>query len=811
VSGAPFPAGTVTFLFTDVEGSTRLLAEHGDGYPELLAEHRRLLRGAFAAHGGVEVDTQGDAFFIAFARASDAVAAAHAGQEALAATPVRVRMGLHTGEPRLTGEGYVGMDVHRGARIAAAGHGGQVLVSEQTARLLDGTPLRDLGVHRLKDVGETRVFQLGDGDFPPLKTLFHTNLPTSPNPLVGRKKELIDVVRLLTVEHTRVVTLTGPGGTGKTRFAVAAAAEVSDAFADGTWFVDLSAVREYALVLPTIATTLGAQASLREHIGRRELLLVLDNLEQVVEAARDLGELVSACSGLQLLTTSREPLHISQEREYPLKPLPESPAVELFRQRAHVDVDYDIAAQICDRVDRLPLAIELAAARVKVLEPGALLDRLEQRLPLLASRSRDAPERQRTLHSTIAWSYELLAAKERTLFGRLAVFAGGCTLEAAEAVCEADIDTLESLVEKSLLRRRDERFVMLETIREYALERLAASGQADAVRRRHAEFFLELALSAGLYIEAEIEQRHDLVLADQDNLRAAVDWAAAVGETQFALELMVAMENFWVSTSPAEAARRFERLLPPVRPADGIYARALRVWGTVEAPQDPERGRQLLEEAQAIFEHLGDDLGRALILPRLTSWALEDGHLDRAEAMTREALAVFRARNFTKAAVPQIGLLGEIACRRGDYATGLALLVESADAAAGIGFRWWRGVALATAAEYGVQAGRTEDAERWGTDALSLLAAIRHRTATVITLACLAQIAAERGERERAGTLWGAVEAEEARAAVPGWETERQRFEGAVLADADADFARGRASGRALALEDAVRVAVADA
>src|SRR3954469_24508439 len=237
------PRGTVTFLFTDVEASTRLLAEHGDAYADLLAEHRRLLRDAFTAHGGVEVDTQGDAFFVAFARASDAAAAAAAGQRALGPTPVHVRMGLHTGEPQVTEEGYVGMDVHRGARIAAVGHGGQVLVSEQTARLLDGSPLRDLGTHRLKDVGEARIFQLGDGDFPPLKTLYQSNLPTPANPLVGRKKELVDVLRLLTRDRARVVTLTGPGGTGKTRFSIAAAEECADAYTAGVWFADLSPVR----------------------------------------------------------------------------------------------------------------------------------------------------------------------------------------------------------------------------------------------------------------------------------------------------------------------------------------------------------------------------------------------------------------------------------------------------------------------------------------------------------------------------------------------------------------------------------------
>jgi predicted ATPase/class 3 adenylate cyclase len=496
------PTGTVTFLFTDVEGSTRLLHEYGERYADLLAEHRRLLREAFARHGGVEVDTQGDAFFYAFARASAALAAAREAQDALERTPVRVRIGIHTGEPELTEEGYVGLDVHKAARIAAAGHGGQVLVSEQTARLTGGAGLRDLGEHRLKDLtAPERIYQAGAGDFPPPKTLYRTNLPVPANPLVGRKKELIDVVRLLAVDRARAVTLVGPGGIGKTRFSLAAAAELVDHFPDGTWFVDLSAVRDPALVLSAIASALAAQVELSEHIADRQLLLVLDNLEQVVEAAANLSDLLAACPKLQLLGTSREPLRIAAEVEYGLRPLPESPAVELFRQRARaaargLEVDYSLAADICARVDSLPLAIELAAARVKVLDPSSLRERLERRLPLLASRSRDLPERQRTLHATIAWSYELLSAEEQELFRQLAVFAGGATLDAAERVAEADLDVLESLVDKSLLRRRGDRFTMLETIREYAAERLHEADDADLVRRRHADFFLALAESA---------------------------------------------------------------------------------------------------------------------------------------------------------------------------------------------------------------------------------------------------------------------------------------------------------------------------
>jgi predicted ATPase len=811
VSGAPLPTGTVTFLFTDVEGSTRLLAEHGGAYAELLAEHRRLLREAFAAHGGVEVDTQGDAFFVAFARASDALAAARAGQESLAGTPVRVRIGLHTGEPQLTDEGYVGMDVHRGARIAAAGHGGQVLVSEQTARLLDGASLRDLGVHRLKDVGEVRVYQAGEADFPPLKTLYQTNLPTPANPLVGRKKELIDVVRLLTLERPRVVTLTGPGGTGKTRFSVAAAAEAVDSFADGTWFVDLSALRDAALVLPTIAATLGAQAPLREHIGHRQLLLVLDNLEQVVDAARDLGELVSSCPGLQVLGTSREPLHIAPEREYPLKPLPESPAVELFRQRAGAEVPYDIAARICERVDRLPLAIELAAARVKVLDPGLLLDRLEHRLPLLASRSRDLPERQRTLHSTIAWSYELLAPDEQTLFSRLAVFAGGCTLEAAEAVCDAGVDTIESLVDKSLLRRRAERFLMLETIREFAAECFDETGEAEAIRRRHAKFLLELARSANLRQEAEGEQRHDLIIPERDNVRSAMAWAAASGEVELGLELLIALENFWATNDLHEGHRWARELFErgedlPVE----LRAGALRVLGNTSVLlEGAEAPMRYYEQSLAEYRRAGDEHGIAIMLQRLALQVRQFGDARKARALAEESLQRCRQIGFTKGEAVAEGILGRLMRRDGDGAGALERLERSVELADRSGFWWWEAWTLVEIAEMLFEHGRPAEAGARARAALPLVARMGDRPGTIYILALLARLAAELDDPVRAGRLSGAIEAEEARAPTGPLEEELDEFARSIRARVSGpEYERGRAEGRALSLEQAVTEAL---
>jgi hypothetical protein len=420
------PTGTVTFLFTDIERSTRLLSELGDEYADVLAEHHRRIRDAVGRHGGIEMGTQGDGFSVVFPRAASAVAAAAEAQRSLAAGPVRVRMGVHTGEPSLTDEGYVGLAVHQAARIAAAGHGGQVVVSETTCALLDGEfELRDLGEHRLKDIGGTvRLFQLGRDQFPPLRSLSQGRLPVEPAPLLGRKDELDNLLHLLGTQRARLVTLTGPGGIGKTSLAVAAAAELVESFEDGVGLVELAAIREPSLVLAHIAESLGGEGDAAAQLGNRELLLVLDNLEQVISVAPEIAGLLSSAPNLSLVVTSREPLRIADEREFPLRPLAEAPAVELFRQRAEgvlpgFAADYARLAEICRRLDNLPLAIELAAARVKLLPPGELLGRLNQRLPMLTGTRRDLPERQRTLRASSffssAWACSAAAGRSMPL------------------------------------------------------------------------------------------------------------------------------------------------------------------------------------------------------------------------------------------------------------------------------------------------------------------------------------------------------------------------------------------------------------
>jgi predicted ATPase/class 3 adenylate cyclase len=635
------PSGTVTFLFTDVEGSTKLLHELGaTTYAAALAEHRRILREAFGAHGGVEVDTQGDAFFVAFPSAPGALEAARKAQEALAQGSIRVRMGLHTGVPHLTDEGYVGPDVHLGARIAAGGHGGQVLLSKETRELVEGD-LLDLGEHRVKDFAQPIwIFQLGPERFPPLKTISNTNLPRPASSFVGREREVAEVASLLQ-DGARLLTLTGPGGSGKTRLALEAAAELVAEFRNGVFWVGLAPLRDPTLVIDTIAQTLGAKDGLAEHIGDRELLLLLDNLEQVVEAAPELAALVEGCANLRLLTTSRELLRVRGEVEYAVPPLAEPEAVELFCTRSGLEPDETIA-ELCRRLDNLPLAVELAAARTSVLSPAQILERLSKRLDLLKA-GRDAEARQQTLRATIEWSYELLDEDEKRLFARLAVFAGGFTLEAAEQVAEADLDVLQSLVDKSLLRHTEERFWMLETIREFALERVEASSGADELLRRHAEYFL--ALSERAYEEQFISPAKWLPIleGEHENVRAALDWAQRASP-QMEAQLVGAVAPYWVRQGHVGELR--ERLLEALslhQSRDRIRARALtHVGGGAAAPWLVPDPHTYLDEALIIWRELGDAAGEAWGLETIGSAYLYAGEYDAARTYFEDSLAVRR-------------------------------------------------------------------------------------------------------------------------------------------------------------------------
>jgi predicted ATPase len=600
----------------------------------------------------VEVDTQGDAFLCVFRAARDAVLAATAAQQALAGTPVRVRIGVHTGEPALTEEGYVGLDVHRGARICAAAHGGQIVVSTTTSELLDGSVnLRDLGPHRLKDLSEPqRLYQvLAEGleqDFPPPRSeTVSSTLPRAASRLIGRAAEIAEIVQLVR-EGSRLVTLCGPGGAGKTRLALAVAEEIAPDFPDGAFFIDLSAVTDPDLVLPMIASTLGVNElsgqSLERLVQAKQMFLVLDNLEQLLDAVPNVAAVLDVGSDVHVLATSRAPLHLTAERVFTVPPLPESDAVALFAERAHASEE-PVIAELCRRLDGLPLAIELAAARASVLTPAAILARLEQRLPVLTSGPRDAPERQRTLRATIQWSCDLLGDDARTLFARLSVFAGGFTLEAAEAVCgDGVLDPLTTLVEHSLLRRRGERFAMLETIREFARESLAATAEEGEILDRHADHFLDFAESAYAgRLEAEMRCA-DVLEAELDNLRTALDRLEP--DAPRFLQLAGALGWFLhLHSHLAEGRDRLEAALAGAAGEPRHRARAHTGAGTIAGwTGDTQGARVHLEAAIALWRELDEAVETALALESF-GWALfVGGEDDESLQRFEDALALHR-------------------------------------------------------------------------------------------------------------------------------------------------------------------------
>jgi predicted ATPase/class 3 adenylate cyclase len=815
------PTGTVTFLFTDVEGSTQLLHELGaERYGTALAEHRRVLRAAFAANGGVEVDTQGDAFFVAFPTAPGALAAAAAATEALEEGSIRVRMGLHTGTPHLTEEGYVGADVHLGARIAASGHGGQVLLSRDTRDRLDpsNSLLLDLGEHRLKDFAEpVWIYQLGSQRFPPLKTISNTNLPRPASTFVGREREVEQVQALL--RDARLVTLSGPGGSGKTRLALEACAELVPEFRNGTFWVGLAALRDAGLVREEIAQTLGATDGLAEHIGERELLLLLDNFEQVVEAAPELASLVETCPNLRVLVTSRELLRVRGEVEYEVPPLAEPEAVRLFCERARLEPS-DEVVELCRRLDSLPLAVELAAARTSVLEPAEILERLEKRLDLLKG-GRDAEVRQQTLRATIEWSHELLDEEERRLFARLAVFAGGCTLAAAEEVCEVELDVLQSLVDKSLVRHSAGRFWMLETIREFAREKLEESGEGEHLRRRHAERFLMLAEEAEPYLleEGVAADWHggsswlDRLEAEVDNLRAALDWAESTGDKELAQRLAGALSEFWCGKEHVpEGQRRLELALQGGVPATPARAKAL--VGAAHMARDSgdfSIARARAQEALELYRQLGDARGMAHSTLWLGSAVADDRDFETARELFEDSGRRFRELGDEHNALFARRMVAWMFYELGDRKRARALHEENLLRARAIGNRGLEATTLGALASYAAEEGRVSDALRLAPETLRIYHETGSRQGVAQQLCRCADALAVAGREAIATRLLACAEAlheELGTRLLPHLVVENERTLAATRRQlGDAAFAEAWEQGRALTADQAVALA----
>ena len=674
-----------------------MLQELGrDAYVRALTAHRQLLRAAFTSHGGVEVEMQGDSFHFAFPYARDAVAAAVAGQRALLAhewesQPIAVRIGLHTGEPVQADGLYAGLDVHRAARVMSAGHGGQVLVSQQTAELVEGElaqgiSLLDLGEHRLKDLSAPqRLYQAFTDDlpaaFPPLKTLVvQTNLPVAASPFIGREREVEEICELVQA-GTRVVTVTGAGGTGKTRLALHAAAQLAERFPGGACWVPLAALTDATLVLPSILQALGAEEPLAAYLEEHPCLLLLDNFEHLLGAAGLLSTLLTAAPATRVLVTSRSPLRIDGEHEYRLEPLAEAEAVALFLERSRAGVPVapgSPVAEICARLDNLPLAVELAAARTRVLSPEALLARLEQRLPLLTGGRRDAPQRQQTLRDTIAWSYDLLDGDLQMLFARLSVFAGEFSLEAGEVICQASLDGLQALVDASLLKPTGRgRFLMLETIHEYALQQLRQQPGLEELEQKRTDWF-----AARAYAQAGQARRSDpaaleFLQLEQQNLRAAFADAVHKQHADPAYKLLI---GTWFFLSIRGRARELERwaqqvvALPPGEDerlrGEGLAmaAEAFRIRG------DRALAAQYKREAMQLLRAAGQDPMVAACLADLAFMAAADSDWEVSEALANEALAIRERLGVETGIAHAKGALAEVAFGRGDYERAIELL-----------------------------------------------------------------------------------------------------------------------------------------
>ena len=819
------PTGIVTLLFTDIEGSTRLLQRLGESYADVLKECRRLLRKAFQRGNGYEVDTQGDAFFVAFERAVDAVLSAVDAQLALyhAGWPegevVRVRMGIHTGEPQPAEEGYVGLDVHRAARIMSIAHGGQVLLSRKVRDIVvhdlpDGVGLQDLGEYQLKDIaGVSRLYQLVipglPADFPPLTALYpqrsFENLPSPTTSFVGREQEVAAASERLRQRDVRLLTLIGTAGVGKTRLALQVATALGDFFADGVCFVALDQVSDAEGVMSSIAQALRIQEekdhtlfeSMVEALRERSLLLILDNFEHVMPARQPVVELLAACPKLKVLVTSRELLHLRAEHLLETSPLalpepqqtatltelPHYAAIELFIQRAQaVQPDFQLTesnrsaiVEICIYLDGIPLAIELAAARMRYFSPQALLTHLKQGLAILRGDVHDVPTRQQTLQRAIAWSYDLLSATQQSVFRRLAVCIQAVTLAAAERICTAAgemegsvLEALDALVDQSMLQRQEREggvmhFRLLQTLREYGIERLKQAQELEATKAAHAEYYLSWTEQiAPLLLGAEQAHWLDCLDHEYENVRAALEWllVLAPGESERAeqaLRFCIALMGFWeIRGYVGEGLAFLERALKEGRDiAPGVRAQALHGAGLLALIQD-ERGRaeEYLRESQLLFRESGDKAGMANILRLQGSLAYGKTSYKAARRLLEEALTIYRELGDTRRIASTRKALAEVAIAQCDYDRARLLMEEDLASYRAAGEKYGTAYPLYFLARIGFLASDDlAQAQALAEESLALFKEVGNRRLVAYARELLGQILLMQGEENRAQSM----------------------------------------------------------
>ncbi|HLW58298.1 MAG TPA: tetratricopeptide repeat protein [bacterium] len=868
------PTGTVTFLFTDIEGATTLLQRLGDRrFAEVLAEHQRLLREAFAKGSGQEIDTQGDAFLVAFSRARDAVATAVAAQQSLMKhtwpdnASIRVRMGLHSGEPISNADRYVGVDVHRAARIGAAAHGGQILLSDAVSGLAarDLHPsirLRDLGLHRLKDLREPEhllqvVHPDLPADFPPVQSLdaIPNNLPLQLTSFIGREREKAEVNRLLSA--TRLLTLTGSEGAGKTRLALQAAAEALEQFPGGVWFVELAPLSDSSHVMKAVASSMGVPEqpgrrltdTLADALRFKSALVILDNCEHLVGACAHLASvLLGACPNLRILTTSREALALLGETTWrvPSLSVPDPrhlptldrfmqyDAVRLFVNRAVASepqfavtsTNASAVAQICHRLDGIPFAIELAAARIKVLAAEQIATRLDDRFRLLTGGSRTALPRQQTLRGAMDWSYDLLSPKERTALHRMSVFAGRWTIDAAEAVCSGDsieaadiLDLLTQLVNKSLVvvdtQGGEARYRLLETVREYGRARLQEAGEADGVQRRHRDWYLGLAERA----EPELHGPNQIAWLERleenhDNLRAALAWSKAdAGADAGGLRLAAALCDFWdIHGHFAEGRAWLDEMLALHKGAAPVLrVKALnRVGHLAHRQGDYAQVPALCGEALTLSQAEGDTTGSAEALHYLAHAAEGADDLPRAADLLERSVTLHRAARNTFELGRALNCLANTARAEANYPNATGLYEEALTLFHNLGDKQGKEMVLHNLGYAVLRQGNRQRSWALFRESLALAEELGDRR---VMIKCLVGLAGASADTTRAATLFGAAETLMSTASIRLEPFNRRDCDHYMTVTksqlAEPAFSKAWAEGRTMTLEQAIEYALA--